>query len=138
MPNSRALVPACEPGVVVSDAPPVAHDAGLSQEAAHAVTVTCRDREGLLADLSEHIRHRGVDIVAASVATDTDSGLIVDSFAVRPAAAAPPPQPPAAGAGGGGRVQGGVAPAQPRWPHSAEASPSPPAAALCAPAAGWR
>jgi hypothetical protein len=51
----------------------------------HRLTVTCDDRAGLLADLSEHLRAHEVDIVSAAVATDTDSGHIVDSFAVRAA-----------------------------------------------------
>lgn len=66
------------PGVLVEHAPAVGE-----VEAWHTLTVTCDDRAGLLADLSEHIRFCGVDIVSASVATDTHSGLIVDSFAVR-------------------------------------------------------
>ena len=49
----------------------------------HRLTVTCDDRAGLLADLSEHLRAHDVDIVSAAVATDTESGHIVDSFAVR-------------------------------------------------------
>ena len=49
----------------------------------HRLTVTCDDRAGLLADLSEHLRAHEVDIVSAAVATDTESGHIVDSFAVR-------------------------------------------------------
>lgn len=69
-------------GVVVTDAPDVALE-NDDERAWHLLTVTCDDRSGLLADLSEHIRCCGVDIVSASVATDTDSGLIVDSFAVR-------------------------------------------------------
>ena len=48
----------------------------------HRLTVTCDDRAGLLADLSEHLRAHDVDIVSAAVATDTESGHIVDSFAV--------------------------------------------------------
>jgi UTP:GlnB (protein PII) uridylyltransferase len=70
------------PGVVVADVPPdVLTDD--DERAWHLLTVTCDDRGGLLADLSEHIRCCGVDIVSATVATDTDSGLIVDSFAAR-------------------------------------------------------
>lgn len=49
----------------------------------HRLTVTCDDRAGLLADLSEHLKAHEVDIVSAAVATDTESGQIVDSFAVR-------------------------------------------------------
>lgn len=71
-----------QPGVVVSDVPDVVPGVG-DERAWHLLTVTCDDRAGLLADLSEHIRCCGVDIVSASVATDTESGLIVDSFAVR-------------------------------------------------------
>jgi hypothetical protein len=55
----------------------------LQDGAHHLLTVTCDDRGGLLADLSEHLRAHGVDVVSAAVATDTDSGHIVDSFAVR-------------------------------------------------------
>jgi UTP:GlnB (protein PII) uridylyltransferase len=69
-------------GVVVSDAVEAPRDGPEDERAWHLLTVTCDDRTGLLADLSEHIRYCGVDIVSASVATDTDSGLIVDSFAV--------------------------------------------------------
>ena len=72
------------PGVVCEDATSETC-ADRSHEAAHAITVTCDDRAGLLADLSEHIRTCGVDIVSATVATDTSSGFIVDSFAVRAA-----------------------------------------------------
>ena len=56
----------------------------------HRLTVTCDDRGGLLADLSEHLRAHGVDVVSAAVATDTESGQIVDSFAVRARAARRP------------------------------------------------
>lgn len=70
------------PGVVVSNAPDVLLTDD-DERAWHLLTVTCDDRGGLLADLSEHIRCCGVDIVSATVATDTDSGLIVDSFAAR-------------------------------------------------------
>ena len=69
-----------ETGVVVQLSP-----AGEQQ-----VTVTARDRPGLLADLSEHIRACGVDVVSASVATDVESGLVIDSFVVRALALLPP------------------------------------------------
>ncbi len=83
------------PGVVVSDVPAAGSRNQFDgeedeAEAWHILTVTCDDRAGLLADLSEHIRFCGVDIVRASVATDTESGLIVDSFAVRERRAAFP------------------------------------------------
>jgi UTP:GlnB (protein PII) uridylyltransferase len=68
-------------GVVVCELDSEA--AELHDGAWHRLLVTCDDRAGLLADLSEHLRAHGVDIVSAAVATDTDSGLIVDSFAVR-------------------------------------------------------
>ena len=64
-----------ETGVTLNDTP--------ENGSSHQLNVTCPDRDGLLADLSEHIRACGVDIVSASVATDTSSGLVVDSFVVR-------------------------------------------------------
>ena len=69
-------------GVVVCDAPDVLL-ADDDERAWHLLTVTCDDRGGLLADLSEHIRCCGDDNVSATVATDTDSGLIVDCFWAR-------------------------------------------------------
>jgi hypothetical protein len=89
---------ASQPGVTVHDfggggEDPDDPDEGLWH---HRLTVTCEDRAGLLADLSEHLRAHEVDIVSAAVATDTESGHIVDSFAVR-AAAAPRAAPPRRG-----------------------------------------
>jgi UTP:GlnB (protein PII) uridylyltransferase len=69
-------------GVTLADAAELSANA-LDEGAWHRLTVTCDDRAGLLADLSEHLRAHGVDIVSAAVATDTDSGQIVDTFAVR-------------------------------------------------------
>ena len=51
-----------------------------------SLVVTCSDRDGLLSDLVAHLRSSGVDLVSATVATDTESGLIVDTFVVRDAA----------------------------------------------------
>ena len=51
----------------------------------HLLRVTCSDRDGLLSDLVQHIHSHGIDLVSADVATDTESGLIVDSFVVRDA-----------------------------------------------------
>lgn len=55
-------------------------------ETSHTLVITARDRAGLLADLSQHCRASGVDIVSASVATEESSGLVVDSFVVHDAA----------------------------------------------------
>ena len=70
--------PVTEPvagGVTISEA-----DSG---EEHHLITVVCPDRKGLLSQLSEHLRALQVDVVHASVATDTESGHVVDAFAVR-------------------------------------------------------
>ena len=84
MATSAARPTAAAAGVTVHD-----FDGSDDGRWHHRLTVTCDDRAGLLADLSEHLRAHDVDIVSAAVATDTESGHIVDSFAVRDHAAPP-------------------------------------------------
>ena len=81
--SPTASVTGGQEGVTVRDSSADDAASGLQDGAHHLLTVTCDDRAGLLADLSEHLRAHGVDIVSAAVATDTESGHIVDSFAVR-------------------------------------------------------